>query len=254
MHIAFLLKKFVTFFVEPLGFVVTVLIFGFYFLHVKKYRLAKVALSFGTFLLLLFSYQPFANFLVQNLENQYPKFDYKSNVKYIHVLGSGHNTDVTQPISSQISSAGVKRVLEGVIIHKQMPNSKIIFTGYEGETNTTNAVMNARLATALGVATKDMIVNGKPVDTKEEALFTKSILGSKPFVLVTSATHMPRAMMLFHSLGMHPIAAPTNYYKSEFRGYLQVPKPVYFYISSLAIHEYLGILWSKFTLEILSDP
>ena len=245
MHIAFLLKKFVTFFVEPLGFIVTVLILSFYFLHVKKYSLAKLAILFASFLLLLFSYQPFANFLVQNLENQYPKFDYKSDVKYIHVLGSGHNTDATQPISSQISSAGTKRVLEGVIIHKHFPHSKIIFTGYEGETNTTNAVMNARLATALGVAKKDMIINGKPADTKEEALFTKSILGTKPFVLVTSATHMPRAMILFHSLGMHPIAAPTNYYTSEFRGYFQVPKPVYFYISTIAIHEYLGILWSK---------
>ncbi len=245
MSIGFFLKKFVTFFVEPLGLIVTLLLIGLYLLHVKRVRFAKVFFSGGLFLLLLFSYPPFANFLVQNLENQYPKFDYKTNVKYIHVLGNGHNTDPSQPISSQISSAGTKRVLEGVIIHKQMPNSKIIFTGYAGETNTTNAVMNAKLAHALGIDYKDMIINGKPTDTKEEALFTKSLVGDEPFVLVTSATHMPRAMMLFTSLGMHPIPAPTNYYKSEFRGYLRKPEPVYFYISSIAMHEYLGILWTK---------
>ena len=245
MNLGFLLKKFVSFFVEPLGLVVTLLALGLYLLHVKRERFAKVILSSGLFLLLLFSYPPFANFLVRNLENQYPKFDYKEHVKYIHVLGNEHNTDPTQPISSQISSGGTKRVIEGVIIHKQMPNSKIIFTGYAGDTNTTNALMNAKLAHALGVAYKDMIINGKPVDTKEEALFAKTIIGDEPFVVVTSATHMPRAMMLFTSLGMHPIPAPTNYYKSEFRGYLREPSPFYFYVSSLAIHEYLGILWTK---------
>ncbi|QOP43456.1 hypothetical protein FJR45_05620 [Sulfurimonas sediminis] len=239
------LKKFLTFFVEPLGLIVTLLAVGLYMLHVKKMRFAKILFSLGLFLLLLFSYPPFANFLVQNLENRYQKFDYKQQIKYIHVLGNGHNTDPSQPLSSQISSAGTKRVLEGVLIHKKMLDSKLIFTGYEGDTNTTNAVMNAKLAHALGVAYKDMIINGKPADTKEEALFTKTLVADKPFVLVTSATHMPRAMMLFRSLGMHPIAAPTNYYKSEFRGYLQVPKPVYFYISSVAVHEYIGILWAK---------
>jgi len=245
MNLGFLLKKFITFFVEPLGLVVTLLAIGLYLLHVKRERFAKVILSSGLFLLLLFSYLPFANFLVQNLENQYPKFDYKQHVKYIHVLGSGHNTDPSQPISSQICNSGTKRVLEGVIIHKQMPNSKIIFTGYKGKTNTTNAVMNAKLATALGVATKDMIINGKPTDTEDEALFTKTLVGDEPFVLVTSATHMPRAMMLFTSLGMHPIPAPTDYYKSDFRGYLRAPTPFSFYVSTLAIHEYLGILWTK---------
>ena len=245
MNLGFFLKKFITFFVEPLGLIVTLLAIGLYLLHVKRVHFAKVFFSAGLFLLLLFSYPPFANFLVQNLENQYPKFDYKSNVKYIHVLGSGHNTDPSQPISSQISSTGTKRVLEGVIIHKNLPNTKIIFTGYAGDTNTTNAVMNAKLAHALGVDYKDMIINGKPTDTKEEALFTKTLVGDAPFVLVTSATHMPRAMMLFTSLGMHPIPAPTNYYKSEFRGYLRKPEPVYFYISSIAMHEYLGILWAK---------
>lgn len=245
MNLGFLLKKFVTFFVEPLGLVLTLFVIGLYLLHVKKYRLAKPVLSGALFLLLLFSYPPFANFLVQNLENQYQKFDYKKDVRYIHVLGNGHNTDPSQPISSQISSGGTKRVLEGIIIHKNMPHSKIIFTGYEGDTNTTNALMNAKLAHALGVEYKEMIINGKPVDTKEEALFTKSLVGDAPFVLVTSATHMPRAVMLFRALGMNPIPAPTNYYKSEFRGYFQAPDPLYLLISTFAVHEYLGILWAK---------
>jgi len=245
VELGFFLKKFVTFFIEPFGMVFTLFVLGIIFLYIKKELQAKIFLSSSLFFLFLFSYPPFSNFLVQNLENQYPKYDYKQDIQYIHVLGNGHNTDQTQPISSNLSDGGTKRVLEGVIIHKQIPNSKIIFTGYAGYTSETNAVMNSKLASALGVSKKDMIINGAPTDTREEALFTKTLVGSEPFVLVTSATHMPRSMMLFQSQGLNPIAAPTNFYKSEFRGYLRAPAPIYFHTSTIAIHEYIGMLWAK---------
>ena len=245
MELGFFLKKFITFFVEPFGIVFTLLALGLIFLYIKKEQQAKILISLGFASLFLFSYPPFSNFLVQNLENQYPKYDYKQEIQYIHVLGSGHNTDIMQPISSHVSDAGTKRVLEGVIIHKQIPSSKIIFTGYAGKTNRTNALMNSKLALALDVNKKDMIINGAPKDTKEEALFTKTLVGSEPFVLVTSATHMPRSMMLFKSLGLNPIAAPTAYYKSEFKGWLRAPNTSSFKISTTAMHEYIGIVWAK---------
>lgn len=245
MELGFFLKKFVTFFVEPFGIVFTLLVLGIIFLYLKKELQAKVFLSLSLFFLFLFSYPPFSNFLVQNLENQHPKYDYTQKVQYIHVLGNGHNTDEMQPISSHISDAGTKRVLEGVIIHKQTANSKIIFTGYAGRTNITNALMNSKLAFELGVSKESMIINGDPTDTREEAEFMKTIIGSEPFILVTSATHMPRAMMLFKSLGLNPIAAPTAYYKSEFKGWLQAPDTSSFKTSTIAIHEYIGIVWAK---------
>lgn len=245
MEWGFLIKKVISFFLEPFGVVALLLFLVLYFLYRNRLTKAKVLFTLGFFLLLLFSYPPFANFLVQGLEDEYSKYDYSQEIRFIHVLGNGHTTDATQPISSQLSSAGVKRVLEGVIIYKQSAGSKIVFTGYEGMSDTSNAQMNANLALILGVDAEDIIINGVPKDTQEEAEFLQSIVGSEPFVLVTSASHMPRAMMLFESLGMHPIAAPTNFYKSEFLGYLRVPEALYFHISTVAIHEYLGLLWTK---------
>jgi uncharacterized SAM-binding protein YcdF (DUF218 family) len=196
-------------------------------------------------LLFLFSYPPFSNYLISGLENQYSKYDYKEQVKYIHVLGNGHADDARQPLSSQLTEASIKRVVEGIVIHNKMPNSKIIFTGFEGKTDISQALMNAKMAEALSISRKDLLMNPLPKDTKEEALFSKTVVGSNPFVLVTSASHMPRAMMLFKSLGMHPIAAPTNFYRSEFRGYLRAPSAHALYISTIAIHEYIGIAWAK---------
>ncbi|HEY9204254.1 MAG TPA: ElyC/SanA/YdcF family protein, partial [Sulfurimonas sp.] len=132
----------------------------------------------------------------------------------------------------------------GVIIHKRTPGSKLVFTGYEGDTDVANAVMNARLAASLGVEDKNMIINPNPKDTKEEALFLRSILANEKFVLVTSATHMPRAVKLFESLGLNPVEAPTDFYKKEHTGYLKEPDISSLQNSKVAIHEYLGILWS----------
>ena len=239
----FLLKKFLTFFIEPFGLVVTLMVVGLYFLHKKRLHFAKIFLFGGFSLLLLFSFEPFSHFLLKNLEGRYPKYNYKTSVKYIHVLGGGHNTDPAQPLSSHLSDASTKRVLEGVIIHKRLPDTKLIFTGYEGSTSTPTAFMNAQLAIALGVDEKELLINPAPRDTKEEALFAKTIVKNEPFILVTSASHMPRAMLLFESLGMHPIPAPTDFHSNNTPDI--IPSLGSFYRSQTAIHEYIGIVWAK---------
>jgi len=235
---------------EPFGMVICLLFIGLYFLFFKKDRRAKIFLSLGFVIMSLYSYQPFSNFLIAKLENQYPKYDYKEQIKYIHVLGSGHNDDMSQPLSSRVGSTSIKRDSEGIIIHLNTKDSKIIFTGYEGKTDITTAQVNANYAMALGIKEENLIINGKPKDTKEEALFTQTILGDEKFILVTSATHMPRSMMLFESLGLHPIAAPTNFYKDASSDFLSLPDIGSFQKSQIAIHEYLGILWSKLKASI----
>ncbi len=244
MDFGFMLKKFVTFFVEPYGIVFLFFMIWFIALNIKKKKLAKISLSLAFGFLFLFSYPPFANFLISNLENQYPKYDYKNHVKYIHVLGFGHNSDVSQPISSKIGSAGMKRVLEGIIIHKQTKDSKLIFTGYKADMDMSSAKMNAILAIALDVNEENIILGEEARDTQEEANFTKELLGKESFILVTSACHMPRAMILFESLGLNPVAAPTAFYKEKYKGLLRLPTVGAFGMSGKAIHEYWGILWS----------
>ena len=247
MEISFFIKKIISFFIEPMGMVLTLFVFGMYYFYIKNENRAEKFLLSALAVLFLFSYPPFSNFLVENLEKTYSKYDYKQDVKYIHVLGSGHGTDAQQPISSQICSAGVKRVIEGIILHKKIDGSKLIFTGFAGDTNTSNALMNKRLALELGVDEKNIILGEEPKDTIEEAKFTKKIVNVESFILVTSATHMVRAMEIFKSQGMNPLGAPTNFYKEEFSGYLRVPTIKSLENSRTAIHEYYGILYLKLT-------
>jgi len=245
MHLGIYIKNFFSFFIEPLGLVMTLFVIGMFFLFKDKTTKAKVFLSLSLSLLFLFSYPPFSNFLIKGLEDRYQKYSFEYKIKYIHVLGSGHNTDAAQPLSSHLSSTSVKRVLEGVLLYKKIPHSKIIFTGYEGKTDVSDAQMNANLALLLGVKKEDIIINGAPDDTREEAKFCKTIVKGEPFILVTSATHMHRAMKLFQNEGLHPLPAPTDFYRDSTKTYFQLPLPDSFFKSKIAMHEYLGLIWAK---------
>ena len=74
-----------------------------------------------------------------------------------------------------------------------------------------------------------------------------------PFVLVTSASHMPRAMGMFRKLGMHPIPGPTGHRIKDSQG----PHPSSFFPhasnllrSETVFHEYLGMAWAKLRGQI----
>jgi len=243
----FLIKKAITFFIEPLGLVLTLLSVGVYFLYKSKDVKAKVFLSLGTFLLLFFSYPPIANGLIRQLENSYSKYTKMVNhIEYIHVLGGGHYENSDWPLSSQIGSASLKRTIEGISIFRAInnPSVKIIFTGYAGSRNlTTNAEINAKIARIANISEKNIIINGAPKDTKEEAAFAKTIIKDLPFILVTSASHMPRAIKLFENMKMNPIAAPTDF-KGSSLNLLSLPNIGSFEKSRNAIHEFLGIAWT----------
>jgi uncharacterized SAM-binding protein YcdF (DUF218 family) len=241
----FFLKKSISFFVEPLGMIMLFLVLGLFFLFRNNNKMAKIFTSVSFVLLLLYSNPPFANFLVSPLEKGYRKYDQNKSVRYIHVLGSGHRMNNDQPISSCLTEAGTKRVLEGVSIYKKIPNSKIVFTGYKGNTTTPIAVINKNFALYLGADEKDIIMGKYARDTQEEVNFMKKLLKKdEEFILVTSASHMPRAIALYEAVGLHPIPAPTDYHKSISRGLDSPPDISSMNVSQIAIHEYLGIAWN----------
>jgi uncharacterized SAM-binding protein YcdF (DUF218 family) len=247
MDILFSTKKVITFFVEPLGLILLLFVIGLYFLYKSSHVKAKFFLSLSLFLLLFFSYPPVGNFLIQQLESQYTKYSYKdTNIEFIHVLGSGHHENNLWPLSSQIGNASLKRTIEGIEIYKKLnnPNVKLIFTGYAGLNNETpNAEINASIAKIAGISSHYIIINGKPKDTKEESIFTKSIVNNRPFILVTSASHMPRAIKLFKDSGLNPITAPTDF-KGKNISFLSLPNIRSLEKSRNAMHELLGIAWA----------
>jgi len=102
------------------------------------------------------------------------------------------------------------RLTEGIRLHRAIAGSKLILSGGSKKGETEAAAM-AELAVMLGVAREDIITETRSLNTYEQAQRVKELVGSASIILVTSASHMARAMRLFRNAGMDPLAAPTGH-------------------------------------------
>ena len=163
-------------------------------------------------------------------------------------MGGGHSTDASHPITSQVKETAVVRLNEGIRLYQQLDkNAKIIVSGHSGFYDPTpHALMQEKLALSLGVRKEDIILRPEPRDTQEEAIAAKKLLGDEPFILVTSTSHMARAMKFFTQEGLTPVPAPTNHLAS-----LEQPDYTDFFSShalmksNILFHEVLGMVWQK---------
>jgi tetratricopeptide (TPR) repeat protein len=94
----------------------------------------------------------------------------------------------------------IERLKTGLAIAKQYPNSKIIVTGGVPKQGVTEADAMSNWLISQGVEKERIILENKATDTVENALFSTAILekeGVKDVTLVTSASHMRRALTVF---------------------------------------------------------
>ncbi len=231
----------------PLG--VLIITMGLWLLYRNKAKTGKKMVLAGLGWLFLLSYDPFANLLLYPIEHRYPALlQPPKETRYIYVLGGGHHTDATLPLTSQVVPESVVRLSEGIrLYHALNDRTRLIVSGYKGLNDpTTHARMEQQLAIALGIPPKDILLVPGAQDTQDEAEAAKLIAGKAPLALVSSAYHLPRAIGWFQQEGLHPYPAPTYHLSS-------LTHPHYFEIfsanalkkSTIAFHEYLGILWQK---------
>ena len=236
-------------FLMPLPLGVFFIVLALVLLYRHKIKPAKLLLALSIVWLFLFSYPPVANTLLSSLESNTPTLHKApENIKYIYVLGGGHHTDESLPITSQVLEASVVRLNEGIRLYHQLhEEASIIVSGYRGSFDpTTHAVMQQKLALALGVKKEKIILSPEPRDTEEEAIAAKALLEDKPFILVTSASHMTRAMKFFNKVGLQPIPAPTNHLASiQYPNYTKLFSSDALEKSRIVFHELLGLVWQK---------
>lgn len=235
----------------PLG--LTLLSLGLFLLFfTQKQKLGKIVVSLGTVWILIFSSPWLAQSLLRPLENNYSPLTQPTDAAYIHVLGAGLYTDDYLPLSSQLSHSALERTIEGIRLHQLNADSVLIFSGYGADAKTTTATLNSQMAILLGVDKKRIRIFDQPKDTAEEAQALKHFLISQEeenaqVILVTSASHMPRALGSFKQADINIIAAPVDYKAKTGAGYFNPPQARGLAQSETAFYEIMGRLlyWLK---------
>ena len=229
----------------PLNIGLLLMLIGLYQLFRNKYAKAKVYLLVSFVWLALIHFIPFTEILINPLEMQYSAYKGIPTAKYVLVLGNGHSSNDNIPIPAQTSKISLMRLSEALRLKVLNPKMKIITSGYGGGDRRSQAQMQKEVAMVLGVKEEDIILCGTSKDTQEEAINVKKMIGEEPFILVTSAAHMPRAMALFKKQGLAPIPAPTDFLASGEKNPLHYFSADALSMSTSAFHEYIGILYAR---------
>lgn len=180
----------------------------------RRQRLGKLLVTGGALLLLVCSCGPVGTLLLGPLESAHPQLTNPPDaaaVRWVVVLGAGYRPDPALPASARVPSTGLIRLAEGVRVYKTIPGSRLLVLvgGADGEDGRVETVRE--LAEAFGVAPAALVVDAGPRSTAEEIDAVRRVAGADRFVLVTSASHMPRAVQLCRDRGLDPIPAPTDH-------------------------------------------
>lgn len=248
----FFMKKLVSAFLLPLPFGLLLIAIGLILLLTDLNRFRNLCFILGFFIVTVFSLSPVAIALLNHLQLQYaPLIHPPKHINKIVVLGGGTGGNKSYPANITLGAASLSRLTEGIRLLKEIQKNNthatLILSGGRAFLSPSDAGKMKNTAVMLGVDPAHIELESGSQDTRQEAVFLKKELKDKSFILVTSAYHMSRAMQLFEALGMHPIAAPTQFYRS-----LYVSTPMFYLpntrsllLSDTAIHEYLGIIWAK---------
>jgi uncharacterized SAM-binding protein YcdF (DUF218 family) len=91
---------------------------------------------------------------------------------------------------------------------------------------------------------RPIVVDTKARDTEDQARLLRPLLEGQTFALVTWAGHMPRALMIFRRLKLHPAPAPMEFAKFPAPWSIALrPSAEGLLLTRKALHEYVGILW-----------
>jgi uncharacterized SAM-binding protein YcdF (DUF218 family) len=215
-----------------------------------KQKAGKTLVTCAAILLFLLGTGILSRPLLSPLENAYPSFDagHHTNVdiRWVVVLGGGSFSS-PHHLPTGLTSDSLYRIVEGLRILRLLPEARLLLSGGWAWTPDTDANRMRTLALSLGVSKERIVVEATSRDTEEQAVEIGKLLGDQPFVLVTTADHMYRSMLLFQAKGLNPIPAPTGHsYGSESpTAWSLFPWAREIANAERAVYEYLGIAWSK---------
>jgi uncharacterized SAM-binding protein YcdF (DUF218 family) len=168
---------------------------------------------------------------------------------WIVVLGAGGLAHPRTDQISNLSGVSLARLTEAIALHKAANRAKILLCGgnVRGESVESEAARMKRAAQLLGVQAEFLALEDRSENTEAQAANVAAVVGQEKIILVTSASHMRRAVALFKKAGLDPLPAPVDY-QMDSRGVSArdlLPSTSNLIKVESALHEYLGLVWGR---------
>ncbi len=202
---------------SPLGTTLLLLLSGMLLAWRGRSRSAWVLVAVGFLWLTLWSLPPASNWLRGQIENEFPFQPLSSlpGAPAIVVLGGGIGPPRVAATPPNLESAADRVWYAAKLYHAGKSPLLILSGGSDPTTSAgTEAEAMRELLRDLGVPDSALLLEGQSRTTRENAIYSATLLrsrGIQKVLLVTSALHMHRAKKLFEKQGIEVYPAPTDY-------------------------------------------
>lgn len=222
----FIFSKIVQFCIEPLNWVIVFVFLSLLFISLRKPHLCKRFLLLALADLLIVGWLPTSEIFLRVLEDSAPKVSLaqmsERDFSGIIILGGaveGGEIAVDRGEVSIYSSA--ERVTKAFELIRQYPDLPFIFSGFSGRLSPkgmSEADAFKQLIAEQGLPEKNAHYENQSRNTYENVVLMKPMILElgvnevpKPWLLITSASHMYRSLKIFQKQGIEVFPVPVDY-------------------------------------------
>ena len=212
------LSKLIPLFLYPLNLTFLFLIVAIVLMRLRRKRTSLFFAVLSLSILLISALPQTPHYLIKNLERQFPTFTALDAPQADAVLILGGALALPQFPRLDLELLGSSdRIRYASKLYKANKAKKIVIAGgnvFPQKEIRGEAYYISQLLIEWGVPEESILFEEQSRNTFQNAKYAKPILEKhnlEKVLLVTSATHMPRAYAVFKAQGIDVIAAPTDY-------------------------------------------
>lgn len=214
----FLLAKTFWLFCSPESLLIILTLFCFFLIFIRAYKKATLLSIFLSVSIFMISVFPVGDWLLFPLEKRFPPVAHLSPpIDGIIILGGSeniYNSFVWQQVELNQHS---ERFFAFIKLAREFPHAVHVYTGGSGDPllqEYKGSVVAKRLFEEQGLDTSTILFESESRNTFENAVMTKKMVNPDPsdrWVLITSASHMPRSLGIFYKAGWKVLPYPVNH-------------------------------------------
>jgi uncharacterized SAM-binding protein YcdF (DUF218 family) len=214
----FVASKLFWIFAQPVSFLLLAGVLGVLLGLTRFARAGRLLMAGAILLLAVGLLTPIGALLLRPLEDRFPQPpENLPEPAGIIVLGGAVDTPRSRARGQVYLNSDAARMTKAVELARRYPAARLVFTGGsgallgEGQAEATGA---RDFFLSLGVPEEKITLEDKSRNTWENGVFTRDMVHPKPgepWLLVTSAWHMPRSVGIFRRLGIAVIPYPVAY-------------------------------------------
>ena len=251
----FVLSKFVGFFLSPL-YLIIFLHFSFLFFYLLKNNFyEKITIYLITFAILFFGNTGISGYILNSFEKAYSKSQINLNeIDGLLILGGPLEEKSYHNISEIALNSQVERLTTAIQFYNTNKDLIILYSGFSNKINpiSSEAERAQIFFERMGIKKNTIILEKNSKNTIENIKFSKDIIEEigGNWLLITSAFHMKRAMILCEKLKLKVRPYPVDWQiKKKNFSLLSYNIRLSFRYWEIILHELVGILYYKVKLK-----